>query len=103
MPGVPSVSFLTNHAHVLVCVAQDPSMRLRDVSECVGITERAAHRIVCELEADGYLTRRREGRRNLYEVHEDGPLDPSSGADTRVSDLLALLMKQEPRARDAAA
>ena len=64
-------SFLTNHGHVLVCVARDPHMRLRDIAGCVGITERAAHRIVCELESAGYLTRRRDGRRNVYEVHRE--------------------------------
>lgn len=49
-------------------------VRLREVAECVGITERAAHRIVCELEEAGYLTRYREGRRNVYEVHPDVPM-----------------------------
>jgi hypothetical protein len=49
-------------------------MRLREIANCVGITERAAHRIVCELESEGYLTRTREGRRNVYEVHRALPL-----------------------------
>ena len=69
-----SFDFLTNHAHVLLCVSRDPGMRLREIAGCVGITERATHRIVCELESEGYLTRSREGRRNVYELHRELPL-----------------------------
>ena len=57
-----SWSFLTNHALALVCIQRDPDIRLRDIAECLGVTERAAHRIVCELCAAGYVTRTREGR-----------------------------------------
>lgn len=64
-------TFLTNHSHVLLCLAQDSAARMRDVAERVGITERAVQRIVAELEAGGYLTRIREGRRNRYEVNGD--------------------------------
>ena len=67
-------TFLTNHAHVLLCVAADPQVRLCDVAARVGITERAAQRIVADLAAAGYLTRTRHGRRNRYEVHHDLPL-----------------------------
>ncbi|WP_104177996.1 MarR family transcriptional regulator [Cryobacterium sp. Y50] len=67
-------TFLTNHAHVLLCVFQDPSMRLRDIAVEVGITERAAQRIIAELVADGYLTRQRDGRRNSYQLYPDLPL-----------------------------
>jgi DNA-binding MarR family transcriptional regulator len=59
-----SWSFLTNHAQVLVCIAHDPGVRLREIAEAVGITERAAQRIVGELSAAGYVSRRRIGRRN---------------------------------------
>ncbi|KPK16570.1 MAG: hypothetical protein AMJ62_05065 [Myxococcales bacterium SG8_38] len=69
-----SWTFLTNHSHVLLCLAQDPEARMRDVAERVGITERAVQRIVSELEAAGYLVRSREGRRNRYEVKGDLPL-----------------------------
>jgi DNA-binding MarR family transcriptional regulator len=68
---VPKWTFLTNHAHVLISIAQDPGVRLRDVAERVGITERATQRIVAELEADGYLERTRVGRRNRYQVHPE--------------------------------
>ena len=67
-------TFLTNHAHVLLCVWRDPGMRLRDVAQAVGITERAAQRIVADLVEAGYLTRTRDGRRNRYEVHPERPL-----------------------------
>jgi predicted transcriptional regulator len=64
-------------------------MRLRDIADCVGITERASHRIVCELEEAGYLTRRREGRRNVYDVHPQVPLPHPLERNATVGDLLA--------------
>ncbi len=67
-------TFLTNHAHALVCIARDPGLRLRDVAERVGVTERAAQRIVSDLVESGYLERQRDGRRNSYRVHPDRPL-----------------------------
>ena len=66
-----SWTFLSNHAHVLLCIASDPAVRLRDVAERVGITERAVQKIVSELEDGGALTRIREGRRNTYVIHAD--------------------------------
>jgi predicted transcriptional regulator len=84
-------SFLTNHARVLLCIAEDPTMRLREIGARVGVTERAAHRIVNELVAAGYISRQRSGRRNHYTVHPDLPL-PDPLARTRpVGDLLAVL------------
>jgi DNA-binding MarR family transcriptional regulator len=67
-------TFLTNHAHVLFCIVQDPEVRLRDVAARVGITERAVQRIVTDLEGGGYLVVSKEGRRNRYEVRLDLPL-----------------------------
>lgn len=67
-------TFLTNHAHVLLCIARDPGIRLREVAERVGITERAAQRIVRDLVEAGYITRKRVGRRNTYEIHPERPL-----------------------------
>ena len=76
-------TFLTNHAHVMVCLRRDPTARMRDVAEAVGITERAAQRIVSELEEAGYLAREREGRRNRYTLNTDLPLRHSlEGAHT---------------------
>jgi DNA-binding MarR family transcriptional regulator len=63
--------FLTNHAHVLLCVAHEPQIRLREIAEAVGITERAAHRIIAELEGGGYIARERRGRRNYYRFFPD--------------------------------
>jgi DNA-binding IclR family transcriptional regulator len=64
-------TFLTNHAHVLLSLAANPDATLREVADRVGITERAAHRIVSELESEGALKRWREGRRNHYEIQQD--------------------------------
>lgn len=72
--SVSDWTFLTNHAHVMICVAQDPNIRLRDVAERVGITERATQRIVADLVEAGYLERSREGRRNSYRVNPGLPL-----------------------------
>lgn len=63
--------FLTNHAHVLLCVMHEPDIRLREIADAVGITERAAHRIIAELEDDGFISRERRGRRNLYGFDSD--------------------------------
>ena len=71
-PG--SWTFLSNHSHVLLCIAEDPDVRLRDVAVRVGITERAVQRIVAELEDAGYVSHERIGRRNRYEVNSDLPL-----------------------------
>jgi predicted transcriptional regulator len=75
--ATPTWTFLTNHAQVLVCIAKDPEIRLREIAQRVGITERAVHRIVVELADAGYLTRRRNGRRNQYTIKSDLPIhDP---------------------------
>lgn len=84
-------TFLTNHAHVLLCIATDPGMRLRDVAEKVGITERAAQRIVADLVDAGYLTRTRIGRRNQYEIHPELPLRHPVEQAKEVGDLVRLL------------
>jgi hypothetical protein len=86
--------FVTNHAHVLTCIAADPAIRLKDVAESVGITERTAAQIVGELEEAGYLTRTRDGRRNTYEVHEELPLRHPQHRHHTVGDLIRFL--QEP-------
>ena len=90
-PEEPQWSFLTNHAQVLLCVAHDPDIRLRDIGDAVGITERAAHRIVGELAAAGYLVRERNGRRNRYSVNSHLPLPDAPARSKRVGDLLQVL------------
>ena len=67
-PERPTWTFLTNHAHVLLAIAQNPDVRLRELADLVGVTERAAHRIVTDLVEAGYVRRARVGRRNHYEV-----------------------------------
>lgn len=84
-------SFLTNHARVLLCIAEDPTMRLREIGDRVGITERAAHRIVNELVAAGYVSRRRDGRRNRYTVHRDRPVPDQPSRTQPIGELLAIL------------
>ncbi len=64
-------TFLTNHSHVLLCIAEDPEVRMRDLAVRVGITERAVQRIIEDLADGGYLTIEREGRRNRYEVNQN--------------------------------
>ena len=66
--------FFTNHALVLLAVAADPEILLREIAEAVGITERAAHRIIGDLEEGGYISRERKGRRNYYQVHPEAVL-----------------------------
>jgi DNA-binding transcriptional ArsR family regulator len=89
----PGWTFLTNHAQVLVCIAHDPGVRLRDIGERVGITERAAHRIVTELADAGYITRRRDGRRNHYTINAQFPLPDPIAREQNVGELLAILTR----------
>jgi hypothetical protein len=88
----PSWTFLTRHAQVLLCIADDPGIRLRDIGDRVGITERAAHRIVGELADAGYIARRRVGRRNHYTVRPEQPLPDPVARDQRVGALLDVLV-----------
>jgi DNA-binding Lrp family transcriptional regulator len=94
---------LTNHAQVLVCIAHDPGVRLREISDSVGITERAAHRIVDELATTGYITRERVGRRNRYAIQADAKLPDRAGRVERIGDLLAVLVGEGPSASAPAA
>jgi predicted ArsR family transcriptional regulator len=94
----PSWSFLTNHAQVLLCIAHDPGIRLRDIGEAVGITERAAHRIVVELAAAGYISRTRDGRRNHYTIQSHLPLPDPLAREQKIGDLLSILVRQSAEA-----
>ena len=84
-------TFLSHHAHVLLCIARDPDTRLREVAAEVGITERAVQAIVNDLVDEGYLTRERRGRRNHYEIHPEAPLRHPMHHDLDVGTLLSLL------------
>ncbi len=99
---VPDWTFLTNHAHVLFCLAQDSEIRLRDVADRVGITERAVQRIVTELEHGTYITRQRNGRRNSYIVHKRLFLRHPIESHCSVADLLNLIVTGNARAEDGA-
>ena len=81
-------TFLTNHCHVLVCLDRDPHMRLREIARLVGITERAVHRLIVELEEAGVLNKSRDGRRNHYEVNYGAPLRHPLEANRTLGDLL---------------
>lgn len=81
-------TFLSNHGHVLICLARDPDARLRDVAELVGITERAVQGIVADLVRDGYVAKERMGRRNHYEVHVEMPLRHPLESDHTIQELL---------------
>jgi uncharacterized membrane protein len=86
--SVPRWDFLTNHAHVLICVAHDAGIRLRDIAAAVGITERATHRILSELVEEGYVVRERHGRRNRYRVKPELPLRHPLVQEREVGELL---------------
>ena len=92
-------TFLTNYGHVLLCIASDPAIRLRDVAQKVGITERAAQRIVADLIAGGYLESEKVGRRNQYRVNGSLPLRHPIEEQSQVAALLALI--QPPRGKTA--
>ncbi|MGV3524971.1 MAG: helix-turn-helix transcriptional regulator [Candidatus Sericytochromatia bacterium] len=84
-------TFLTNHAHVLICLAHMPEYTVREVALSVGITERAVQRIIGELENAGFLSRERIGRRTRYSIHADKPLRHRLEAHCSLGDLLNAL------------
>jgi len=86
-----SWTFLSNYAHVLVCLAEDPSARLRDVAARVGITERAVQRIIGQLEDGKVLKKVRDGRRNHYEINLNQPLRHPLEAHKTVGSLIAMV------------
>ena len=86
-----SWSFLTNHARVLLCIARDPGVRLRDIAASLGITERSAHGIVTDLTAAGYLVKHKDGRRNRYQIQAHLPLPEPASQEPAIGDVLAML------------
>lgn len=92
-------TFLTNYGHVLLCIAADPAIRLRDVAAKVGITERAAQRIVADLIEAGYLESTKLGRRNQYRINGELPLRHPIEQHRQVETLLALIDRPKPRGR----
>jgi len=92
-PGEPSWTFLSNHAHVLLCIAQHPELTIRELSDQVGITERAVQRILSELQQARYIDKRRSGRRNCYVVDRDRPLRHPLEAHQSIGALIALVAR----------
>ena len=82
--------FLTNHAHVLLCVAENPNLRVLDLAKHVGITQRAVQRVLTDLEQGGYLVRERIGRRSVYSIRTNGRLRHPLQQRKRIGDLLKL-------------
>ena len=89
---VESWSFLTNHARVLLCMARDPGVRLRDVAASLSITERSAHSIVADLTAAGYVVKHKHGRRNRYQIQAHLPLPEPASREPAIGDVLAMLV-----------
>ncbi|HZR15395.1 MAG TPA: MarR family transcriptional regulator [Acidimicrobiia bacterium] len=92
-------SFLTNHARVLLCIAHDPGIRLRELAATLGITERSAYSIVTDLAAAGYVVKERDGRRNRYRVRHDLPLREPVVRERTIGELLELLVETRPGVR----
>jgi len=85
-------NFLTNHARVLLCLARDPGVRLREIAAGLGITERSAHAMVADLTAAGYVVKHKHGRRNRYQIQAHLPLPEPASPESAIGDVLALLM-----------
>ena len=105
MPKKPAITetsqtwtFLSNHAHVLVCVAKNPDVRLSEVAALVGIRERTVHRIVHELLDAGYISVTKDGRNNVYSVDLEKPLRHPLEADHNIQAIIAPLLKKVKRA-----
>ena len=94
-PESKSWHFLTSHAQVLLCIERDPDARLRDMAETVGITERAAQRIVSDLVDAGYVTREREGRRNRYSLDRSLRMRHPSQFSHEIGELLDVLRLED--------
>jgi hypothetical protein len=98
---VASWSFLTNHGRTLLCIARDPEVRLRDIATSLAISERRTYAIVTDLTDAGYILKRKEGRRNRYEIQTHLPLPEFTGRDQAIGVVLDLLSAPEERRRFA--
>lgn len=85
-------SFLTNHARALVCIAHDEGLRLRDIADLLGLTERTVFGIVSDLTEAGYVVKDKDGRRNRYRVQHDLPLRQAIGREPTIGELLSVLL-----------
>lgn len=89
--STPTWTFLSNHGHVLLCIARDPNVRVREIALSVGITERAVQRILGELEEAGVIARERQGRRTHYKINGDLPLRHPIEAEHSIGELMRLV------------
>ena len=92
-------TFLSNHGHVLVCLARDPEVRMRDVALSVGITERAVQQIVADLVREGYVEKQKMGRRNRYRVVRSARFRHDLEADVSLGSFLDLVVGEDRAAR----
>ncbi len=97
--ALPPFSFLTNHGLALLCIAEDPRVRIREIAASLGVTERASQRLVSDLIQAGYVTRTRHGRRNVYTVDTDLPIALPSQRDVDLSSLLDVLLPDSSSGR----
>ncbi|HEY48647.1 MAG TPA: winged helix-turn-helix transcriptional regulator [Dehalococcoidia bacterium] len=98
---MPEWSFITNHGLILAAIAKRPRSTAREIGDAVGITERAAHKIINDLEREGYITKTKVGRQNQYRIHSDVPLKDED-TDAAVGELLVMLgWKRRGRAKQA--
>lgn len=95
MPG-PEWSFLTNHARALVCIAHGPGIRLRDIAETLGVTERTAFGIVTDLTQAGYVVKDKDGRRNRYRIQDHLPLPEDIARERTIGEVLEVLKTPPP-------
>jgi DNA-binding transcriptional ArsR family regulator len=91
--------FLTKHGRALLCIAHDPGVRLRDIAELLGVTERSAYAIVNDLTEAGYVLKEREGRRNRYIVQAHLPLPETTIRERTIGEVLELLVGTKPGRR----
>jgi hypothetical protein len=89
-------AFLTNHAQVLLCIAHDPGVRLRDIAVSLGITERSAYGIVTDLAKAGYMVKRKDGRRHRYQIQANLPLPEPTRLERTFGEVLAVLAGTDP-------
>lgn len=92
--GRANWTFLSNHGHVLICIAEVADIRVRDIAARVGITERAAQGIIADLVEAGYVSRDRVGRRNQYEIHTELPLRHPVENEHSIGELLVALVER---------
>lgn len=96
---MPQWSFLTNHARVMLCIAHDPGVRLRDIASTLGITERSAYGIVTDLADAEYIVKERDGRRNRYEIQHHLPIREATYRERTIGEMLDLLGSTNARKR----